>query len=90
MQTVKLEAISYFISDALSVTTYPPYNLPHLTIVGYMVGFEPLLVAVYSYLPDCKVSQADAEDIADDYLLEIGYFEDVDSIPNIKFFKLEK
>lgn len=89
MQTVQLSQVSYFIDDARSVHELPIEG-QKLTVVGYEVGFEYLLVGVFSYLPSCKVSEDEAEDIATDYLLEIGYFEDVDSIPNIKFFKLEK
>lgn len=45
-------------------------------LVGWQCGFEPLFVAVFSYLPDCSVDSDTAEEIAKDYLAERNWFGD--------------
>ena len=40
------------------------------TLVGWQCGFEPLFVAVNSYLPGVIIGEAEAEEIATDYLIE--------------------
>ena len=45
------------------------------TLVGWECGFEPMFVAVNSYL-GVKVDYDEAEDLAIDYLQEIGWFAD--------------
>jgi len=42
-------------------------------LVGWQCGFEPLFVAVHSYL-DVEIDDQDAEEIARDYLTERGWF----------------
>lgn len=42
-------------------------------LVGWQCGFEPLFVAVHSYL-DVEIEDTEAEDMAADYLDEIGWF----------------
>jgi len=44
-------------------------------LVGWDCGFEPMFVAVWSYLPGVRLDDDTAEDIAADYLAEIGWFE---------------
>jgi hypothetical protein len=44
-------------------------------LVGFQCGFEPMVVAVHSYLPDCECDDDEAEELAVDYLDEIGWFE---------------
>jgi hypothetical protein len=46
-------------------------------LVGWDCGFEPMFVAVNCYLGS-RVDYADAEDIATEYLKEIGWFVDPD------------
>jgi hypothetical protein len=43
-------------------------------LVGWQCGFEPMFVAVWSYLPNTRLDDADAEELAADYLSEIGWF----------------
>lgn len=50
--------------------------LPLVRFVGYQCGFEPLIVAVWSYLPGCTVDDEEAESLARDYLQERGWFGD--------------
>lgn len=51
--------------------------LENSTLVGWQCGFEPMFVAVNSYLGG-KVDYSEAEDLAIDYLQEIGWFADAD------------
>ena len=68
--------ISYIADDSLSARPYSGEQLPPKTIlVGWQCGFEPLFVAVYSYL-DVELTCAEAEEIAKDYLAEINWFSD--------------
>lgn len=42
-------------------------------LIGWQCGFEPMFVAVWSYLGD-RLEDDEAEEIAIDYLSEIGWF----------------
>jgi hypothetical protein len=42
-------------------------------LVGWQCGFEPLFVAVWSYL-DVRLDDCEAEEIATDFLIERGWF----------------
>jgi hypothetical protein len=60
--------ISYCVDDALSERSIN--DMPaNARLVGWQCGFEPLFVAVWSYL-DVRIDDADAEEIALDYLKE--------------------
>lgn len=48
----------------------------HSWLIGWQCGFEPLFVAVHSYLPGVRLSCDDACDLAQDYLEERGWFGD--------------
>ena len=41
-------------------------------LIVYQCGFEPMVVAVYSYL-DVVIYEGDAEDMANEYLIEIDW-----------------
>lgn len=71
-----LEYISYWLDDAGSPRQ--PKDMPETArLVAWQCGFEPLIVAVWSYLSDDIIlDSAEAEDIAADYLEEIGWFAD--------------
>lgn len=73
-----LPYVSYVLDDALSARQLDAM-LPNARLVGWQCEFEPLFVAVQSYLPDCAVSAEEATEIAIDYLREIGWFSDPDS-----------
>jgi hypothetical protein len=64
--------VSHILDDSLNVQSGPVQD--NDTLVGWQCGFEPLFVAVRSYLPGVKVNSQDAEEIALDYLEEIGWF----------------
>lgn len=46
-------------------------------LVVYQAGFEPLVVAVWSYL-NVKLDDEEAIEIADDFLKEIEWFSELD------------
>lgn len=70
-----LPYVSVALDDALAVRTGEPIP-PHARLVGWRCGFEPLFVAVWSYLPDVRLDADDAEGIALNYLIERGWFGD--------------
>jgi hypothetical protein len=47
-------------------------------LVGYQCGFEPMVVAVNSFMDGITLDDSDAEDLAKEYLLEIGWLQDSD------------
>jgi hypothetical protein len=69
-----LPYVSYVLDDALSADHAVADMLPNATLVGWQCGFEPLFVAVQSYLPDTLIDGQDAEEIAAGYLNERGWF----------------
>lgn len=68
-----LPYVSFAVDDALADRTGEPIP-EHARIVGWQCGFEPLCVAVWSYLPGCRVEVDDAADLALDLLVERGWF----------------
>ena len=67
-----LPFISFYLDDALSVRTAD--DMPdNARLVGWQCGFEPLFVAVWSYL-NVRLDDDEAEDIATDYLKERKWF----------------
>ena len=76
-KTELIPYVSHCIDDALAVRALA--DMPDLSLVrmvGWQCGFEPLVVAVWSYLPDTRIDASDAEDIARDYLIEREWFTD--------------
>jgi hypothetical protein len=56
---------------------YTPSEVPEnkaVRYVGYAAGFEPMVVAVWSCLPDCEIDDDEAEDLAVDLLCELKWF----------------
>ena len=68
--------ISFCLDDALAVRDIKDM-LHNSRLVGWQCGFEPLFVAVWSYLGN-TLDDDEAEEIATDYLKEIGWFRFVD------------
>lgn len=50
-------------------------------LVGWQCGFEPLFVAVHSYL-DVELDEDEAAEMAKDYLAERGWFSDEPTDPD--------
>lgn len=63
--------IDYHLDDTGNDATFTPDNNTQYVI--YEAGFEPLVVAVQSYLPNTTVPANEAEELATDYLQEIGW-----------------
>ena len=66
--------VGYCVDDALS--PHPISEIPDpdtlVRYVGWQCGFEPMFVAVLSYL-SVHLTDWEAEEIATDYLVEIGW-----------------
>lgn len=80
--------IGYILNDALHAEPFKDDQsshidlLPNAVLVGWQCGFEPMFVAVQSYLPDTKIDESEAVEIAMDYLEEIGWFSDEPTEPD--------
>lgn len=65
--------VAYLLDDALS--EHPLSDiLPNAVLLGWRCGFEPLFVAVQSYLPDTEVDRDEATEVAVCFLIERGWF----------------
>lgn len=78
-----LPYVSFCITDALSVLDGPVPD--HARLVGWQCGFEPLFVAVYSYIPGVRLEDDEAEEIATEFLQERRWFTDCDNPPEADF-----
>jgi len=76
-----LPFVSFGVDDALSIrdASEAPANA---RLVGWQCGFEPVFVAVWSYLPDTKIDDDDAIELATDALEERQWFADGPSEPD--------
>ena len=67
-----LPYVGHAVDDALSPRN--PADAPEdARLIGWQCGFEPMFVAVWSYL-GVRVDDDTAIEIATDYLAEIGWF----------------
>lgn len=72
-----LPYVSHVLDDALGACTVNMREIrDDARLVGWQCGFEPMFVAVQSYLRGVVIDDGDAEEIATDYLTEIGWFGD--------------
>lgn len=70
-----LPYVSYQVDNALNGRKATGEDVrPTDRLVGYQCGFEPLVVAVRSYLGSVRLTNEEAEELAADYLEEIGWF----------------
>lgn len=70
-----LTYVGHALDDALDVRTERGKDIPaNARLIGWQCGFEPMFVAVWSYLPDITMGAQEAEDIATAYLEEIKWF----------------
>ena len=70
-----LEYVSWVLDDALSPDhTIHDIDPATTRLVGWQLGFEPIFCAVIGTVG--KPDEADAEDIAVEYLREIGFLND--------------
>lgn len=70
-----LPFVAHYLDDAQGIrqAAFMP-DLSRVRLVGWQCGFEPLFVAVWSYLPNTRLDAEEAEEIAADYLAEIKWF----------------
>lgn len=75
-----LPYVSYAVDDALSerATTDIP---PEARLIGWQCGFEPMFVAVWSYL-GYRIDDDEASEIASTFLLERSWFADEQTEPD--------
>ena len=68
--------VSYCVDDALAERRLDemPSDPNLVRLIGWQCGFEPLFVAVWSYLPGIRLDAAEAEELAADLLLEKKWF----------------
>jgi len=76
-----LPYIAHVLTDALGALPLDQLR-PDATLIGWQCGFEPMFVAVQSYLPGVTIDADDAEGIAVDYLDEMGWFADGPTEPD--------
>lgn len=69
-----LPYVSYVLDDALSADHGLHEIRSDARLVGWQCGFEPLFVAVQSYIDGVVLDDDEAEEIARDYLEERGWF----------------
>lgn len=67
IRTGQLQRLAEDTDDTEHTFDYPS------VLVGWQCGFEPLFVAVHSYL-DVEIGDDEAMDLARDYLAERGWF----------------
>jgi hypothetical protein len=70
-----LPYISFCVDDALAERSLADMP-PNARLVGWQCGFEPLFVAVWSYLDSEPLDAIDAEELATDLLVERNWFAD--------------
>ena len=66
------EYIGHHVDDAGSDEIKPVNTNTRLVV--YQCGFEPMVVAVHSYLPNVRIDDAEAEELAQNLLLEKKWF----------------
>ena len=78
-RTDALPYVSFAVDDALCERK--PSEAPeNARLVGYQAGFEPLFVAVWSYLGG-RIDDDQAEELALDLLIEKQWFADCENPP---------
>lgn len=75
-KTELMDYVAFGVDDAMAIrpTHEIPTNLSKVRFVGWQCGFEPMVVAVWSYLPDSLVDESEAEELAAEALLDRGWF----------------
>lgn len=68
-----LKYVSYVLDDALAPLPISKLDDRNAVLVGWQCGYEPMFVAVQSYL-NVQIAARDAEEIAKDYLEEKKWF----------------
>lgn len=68
--------VGYCVDDSLNRRSMVDIPDPDTNVryVGWQCGFEPMFVAVWSYLPNLRINDDDAAELAVGLLAEIGWF----------------
>ena len=76
--------VSYCVDDAMAERTIHdiPENPQRARLIGWNCGFEPLFVAVWSYLEDIKLDDDEAIELATDLLIDKKWFVDKPTPPD--------
>lgn len=83
-RTTAIQYIAHCLDDALAVRQLA--EMPNnARLIGYQCGYEPLFIAVWSYLPGITLNVDEAEEIARDYLTELGWFADCENPPSAEY-----
>ena len=81
-----LPYVAYVVDDALAAREVGADAhakvQPHSRLVGWQCGFEPLFVAVHSYLPDVTINDDEAIELATSWLEEIKWFSGATTEPD--------
>jgi hypothetical protein len=80
-RTQALPYVSFGVDDALAfrLASEAPADA---RLVGWQCGFEPVFVAVWSYLPGVRIDDTDAIELATDALEDRQWFADGPSDPD--------
>lgn len=88
-RTDLLPYVSFYCNDAGDAGRLPENpetgfcEVPdHAHIVAWQCGFEPLAVAVWSYIPGVRLEEQEAVELATEYLQEKKWFSDNDNPPD--------
>jgi hypothetical protein len=68
-----LKHVAYCVDDALSERRIDEMPTSKVRLIGWQVGFEPMFVAVWSYL-DLDLDDDEAEELAVELLIEKNWF----------------
>ncbi len=68
-----LPYVGHCVDDAMSERSISDIP-PNARLVGWQCGFEPMFVAVWSYLPETILDEQEAEELAVDLLTEKKWF----------------
>jgi hypothetical protein len=71
-----LDEVSYAVDDALHEHKTIRYMPDNARLVGWFTSFSPMFVAVWSYLPDNRLTDGEAIHFALDLLKEKNWFGD--------------
>jgi hypothetical protein len=79
-----MQYLRFAVDDALTERNI--MDMPeNARLVVYLCGRKPVTVAVWSYLPDTRLDEMEAEEFAGDLLNEHAFFGDVAELPIADF-----
>jgi hypothetical protein len=79
-RTDAIPYIGHYVDDAQSSETFEIDQ--ETTLVGWQCGFEPMFVAVKSYIDGVIINEDDAAEIATELLTELKWFSEEPTEPD--------